>query len=419
MAEQVITCPTCGTKIELSEALTGTIRDSLRSEIEAEVQKKEQELLERQESLAKRGKQLSDKEQSLQEELEKRLDAEKEKLRTEAYKKAQEETLAKTKSLEAEIEEKGKKLQEAQKQELALRKEQRQLKERQEALELEVERKLDEGRRKIAEEAMEKATEAQRLKTREKDNLIQSLQKQVEGLQRKIEVGSQERQGEALEGELQDTLAQAFSFDEFEEIKKGVRGADILQRVRNSIGKDCGSILWESKNTKDFSKGWIDKLKKDQQDANADIAVIMSVALPKEIKNFGPYEDIWVTDYQSAIGLCAAFRQTLINVARERMIVKHQDTMKDIIYKYITGQEFILHIKAVVNAYKLMQEDLESEKRAMNKIWNKREKQISTVLENVTGMYGEIEGLVGGQKALPGIDSLSLEAIAPEDEEEF
>ena len=418
MAEQVITCPTCGTKIELSEALTGTIRDSLRSEIGAEVQKKEQELLERQEYLAKRGKQLSDKERSLQEELEKRLNAGKEKLRTEAYKKAQEETLAKTKSLEAEIEEKTEKLREAQKQELAFRKEQRQLKERQEALELEVERKLDEGRRKIAEEAMEKATEAQRLKMRGKDDLIQSLQKQMEDLQRKIEVGSQERQGEVLEGELQDTLTQAFPFDEFEEIKKGVRGADILQRVRNSIGKDCGTILWESKNTKDFSKGWIDELKKDQQDANADIAVIMSVALPKEIKNFGPYEDIWVTDCQSAIGLCAAFRQTLINVARERMIVKHQDTMKDIIYKYITGREFILRIKAVVNAYKLMQEDLESEKRAINKIWNKREKQISAVLENVTGMYGEIEGLVGGRKALPGIDSLSLEAIALEEEEE-
>lgn len=176
--------------------------------------------------------------------------------------------------------------------------------------------------------------------------------------------------------------------------------------------------LWESKNTKDFQKSWVEKLKKDQQDKNADIAVIMTVTLPKEIDSFGQYEDVWITDYRSAIGLAVALRHGLINVARQKLITAGQDSMKDVIYQYITGQEFAMHIKAVVNAFAQMQEQFEKEKRAMNKIWKAREKQITTVLENVTGIRGSIEGLVGGHKALPEVEPLSLETIAEDDDEE-
>ena len=170
-------------------------------------------------------------------------------------------------------------------------------------------------------------------------------------------------------------------------------------------------ILWESKNTKDFQKGWIQKLKKDQQEAKADIAVLMSIVLPKEIDNFGGCEDIWITDYKSAIGLATALRQTLVSVARERIRKKHQDSMKDVIYDYVTGSEFAIRVRQIAAAYIEMQKDLEMEKRSMNRIWSKREKQITLVLENLGGMRGEIEGIVGGQKLLPEVNNLSLEAI--------
>jgi len=317
------------------------------------------------------------------------------------------------------LEEKNQKLKEFQQQELELRKQQRQLQEEKEAFELEAARKLDEERNKIAEEAGKKAAEENMLKMREKDDQLAAMKKQIGELKRKAEVGSQEAQGEALEQELQEYLERTFPYDRFQEVKKGTRGADILQIVHNRTGKECGKILWESKNTKEFQKSWIEKLKKDQQEAGVNIAIIMSIVLPKGIDGFGQYDGIWLTDYRSAIGLATALRQGLIEVARQKLITTGQDSIKDILYQYITGQEFTMHIRAVVEAFQRMNEELEKEKRAMTKIWNSREKQIATVIENVAGIHGSIEGLVGGQKALPEIETLSLDAIAEENEEEF
>lgn len=445
MPDQTIKCPKCGADIELSQALAGPIEQAIRVKYEADAKKKEQEIAQKLNELQEKEKTLKSQQQTIDDEIEKRLGAERKKIAEQAKEldvkrqaideqvagqlKAERKNIAKqerakilaeqseqTRILEEELEEKRKLLVEANKKELEFLKKQRELEEKSEALELEVERKLSSERKKIVEEASKRAAEEQQLKMREKEDLIKSMQDQIEALKRKAETGSQERQGEALEGELQEMLERSFPIDKFEEIKKGVRGADILQKVHNSAGKECGTILWESKNTKDFQKSWIEKLKKDRQRDNANIAVILSIALPKEIESFGPYDDVWVTDYRSATGLATALRQGLIEVARQKLISAGQDSMKDIIYQYITGHEFVMHIKAVVGAYQQMQEDLESEKRAMNRIWKKREKQIVTVLDNVTGIYGSIEGIVGKQKALPGLDTLSLESIAPEDD---
>lgn len=281
-------------------------------------------------------------------------------------------------------------------------------------IKLTVQRQIDEERKKIEEQASKEAAEKEQLKLREKDDQLAAMKRQIDELKRKAEVGSQEAQGEALEGVLQDVLQQTFHFDAFEEVKKGARGADIIQRIHNRTGKECGTILWESKNTKDFQKPWIEKLKKDQQDINASIAVIMSVALPKEIDSFGIYEGVWVSDYKSVVGLATALRHGLIEVARQKLVTAGRDSVKGVIYEYVTGNEFAMHIKAVVNAFGLMQEQLDKEKRAMGKIWKAREKQITTVLDNVIGIRGSIEGLVGDQKFLPQVDTLSLDAITDE-----
>ena len=152
--------------------------------------------------------------------------------------------------------------------------------------------------------------------------------------------------------------------------------------------------------------------KNDQREASANLAVIMSIALPSEIDSFGIYQDVWVTDYKSVIGLAMALRQSLVNLKRSEIIQSNQASLKDVIYNYITSQEFAMHIKSVVSAYKQMQEDLGSEKRSMQRIWKKRETQIQKVMGNVTDIYATIEGLVGSQKVLPEIEPLSLEAVA-------
>lgn len=474
MSDQTIKCPKCGTKIPLSEALTNQIENSIRAQYEEESAKKAQDLEKEKQALKRQQKELEKQKESISEQVEEQIKEEKKKIaadkkviekqrqeiedtvseQVEAERKKianqkkeldnkrkqideeiaerekelrstltkqlrakiTEEQSVQTKALEQELEEKNKQIIESNKKELELRKQHQKLEEEKAAVKLTVQRQLDEERKKIYETASQKAAEEQQLKLRERDDQIEAMKKQLDEMRRKADVGSQERQGEALEGTLQDTLQQAFPYDSFEEIKKGQRGADILQIVRNSTGKECGKILWESKNTKDFSSKWIEKIKTDQQDANADMSVIMSMALPKGIDNFGPFEGIWVTDYKSTIGLCNAFRETLIRVERERVINKHQDSMRDVLYKYVTGQEFAMRIKRMAEAYIGMQRDLEAEKRAMNKIWSKREKQISTVLDNLSGIRGEIEGMVGGQKILHAIETLSLEAITEEEE---
>lgn len=416
MPDQTIKCPKCGTQIELTEALTGQIEQSIRLKYETDARAKEEDYQAKLKDIQQQQKELAAKKQAINEQVVEKLKAERKGIVEFERNKILAEQSEQTKALREELEEKNKKISEANKKELDLLKKQRQLEEQSEQLELEVERKLFKERKKISEDAAKKAAEESMLKMREKDDLIKAMQGQIENLKRKAETGSQERQGEALEEQLQEVLQQAFPFDKLEEIKKGARGADILQVVRNSSGKECGSILWESKNTKDFQKGWIEKLKNDQREAMANLAVIMSIALPSEIDSFGIYQDVWITDYKSVIGLAMALRQSLVNLKRSEIIQANQASLKDVIYNYITSQEFAMHIKAVVSAYKQMQEDLDSEKRSMQRIWKKRETQIQKVMGNVTDIYATIEGLVGSQKVLPDIEPLSLEAVADEQE---
>lgn len=416
MVDNAIICPQCGFQFEISDALTNQIEQAYRQKHKAEIAASKKDYQAKLKEINQKAKELEEKGQAIDEQIAEQVKVKQKIIAEQERKKILAEQAEQTKALEEELEEKRKQLSEANKKELELRKQQQKLEEEKEAFELTVQRKLDEGRKKIAEQASKKAAEEQQLKMREKEDLIKAMQSQIEQLKRKAEIGSQEAQGEALEQELQELLERTFPIDKFKEIKKGAKGADILQTVHNSTGKDCGTILWESKNTKDFQKGWIEKLKKDQQDKNTDIAVIMSITLPNEINNFGLYEGIWITDYKSSVGLATALRQVLIEVSRQKVITAGREGIKDFVYNYITGKEFMLHIQAVVNAYKQMLEDLEGEKRSMNRIWKKREKQIDTVLSNVTGIVGSIQGLVGGEKALPQVEPLTLEAIADEEE---
>jgi hypothetical protein len=489
MADEIIACPKCGTKIQLTEALTEAIRDRLRADVETEAAEKRAELNTKHEAVATKEKQLAEREKAMEEAVEQRLreerDAltkaalvraekdygakaksleeelkekreklaqaelkeldllrqqrelneakealalemarklseERELLRTEGAKAAEEANAQKTLELENELNEKRLKLKEAQEKELALLRQQKILEDREQALQLEVERTLAVERKKIQEDAVSKVQEDNARKMRVKDDLIEAMKRQVAEVQRRAEVGSQEAQGEALEGQLSGLLSGAFLFDTFEDVKKGARGADIVHKVRNSAGMICGTILWESKNTKQFQKTWIAKLKQDQQDARADVAVLMSTALPEGIKDFAYLEDegVWVTNYASVLGVCAALRQILIQVNRERIVAKHRDTLKDLVYDYVTGQEFARRVKAVADSYTQMQSDLEAEKLSMIRIWKKREKQISVVLNSVAEIHGELAGLVGTAGTLPTIAPLFLENIAPEDEGE-
>jgi len=344
-----------------------------------------------------------------------KLEAEKKHIAEAADRKAKEATTLEVQDLKEQLKEKDEKVAEFGRQELGLRKQQRELKEKTESLELEMARKMDEFRDKIIEEAQKKADEDYRLKGLEKDKKISDMTAQIEELKRKAEQGSQQTQGEVVELELESFLKSTFPLDEIVPVGKGVTGADVIQTVKNQLGQTCGTIIWESKQTKAWTEGWVTKLKDDQRTAKADIAIIMTAVLPKQVDSFGPYNGVWVTDYASAIGLATALRTGLEEVAMARLSAVGKNEKMEAIYNYLAGTEFRQKVEAIVEAFKMMQEDLDKEKKSTIAYWAKREKQIERVVFNTASMYGDLQGIIGA--SLPQIEALEMKELPEGDTE--
>jgi len=441
MAQQSITCPKCGAQIELTEAFTHQVEEKLRKEfnqkyveekskLELRIKKQTEDELgielkdlreqleeksaklrnaeEQELEFRKRQRELEEREKKIPEEVRQKFDEQKSKL-TEQIKKQAEETLAlELRDLKNQVDEKSNKLKQAQEQELELRKRQRELEGREKSLKLELERTIAEERNKIWDDARQKLSEEQRFKDAEKDKKIADMLKQIEDLKRKAEQGSQQVQGEVMEVELEHLLRSTFRHDEIQPVPKGVHGADVMQQVHTHLGQFCGSIIWESKRTKEWRESWLQKLKDDQREVKANIAVIVSTVLPKDIFHIGNIDGIWIADFQSAIGLAMALRNGMIEVARAHVSMEGRNEKMEMVYNYLAGQTFRQRIEAVVESFNNMQSDLDAEKRAMEKIWAKRQQQIARIVKNTTRFYGDLQGIIGA--ALPPIARLELPA---------
>lgn len=293
--------------------------------------------------------------------------------------------------------------------ELDLRKKTRELEEGKENLELEFQRKFDEERSRIRHETIEKVTEENRLKALEKDQQMEGLRKQIEELKRKAEQGSQKIQGEVLEIEVERSLKEIFPFDSIENVINGAKGGDIIQHVITNTGKRVGKILYEMKNTKTYSEVWINKLKDDQREESADFAVLVTQALPKGVTGISVNDGIYVVDFSTYLGIAMALRATLIEVDKVRVQSSNMDEKIDALYSYLTGVKFKQRIEAIVSTFQSLHTDLQKEKTAINKIWAVREQKINRILLGTTGMYGDIQGIVGAD--LQRIESLEFDAI--------
>lgn len=321
------------------------------------------------------------------------------------------ETANQTMTMEMEdirrqLEEKTKQLKNAQEIELELRRQKRELDEKAENLELEIERRLEIERSNIAREIKDKSEEEHRRKIAEFEMQLNGVRTELEAARRKAEQGSQQIQGEAAELDLENTLKCSFPYDVIEPVGKGVRGADIHQRVHTASGLFSGIIIWESKNAKNWSDRWLSKLKEDQLASKADIAIIVSTVLPEDVPHFACVDGVWVSGFPYAIGLAATLRESLIGVARARLSVEGKDEKIEALYRYLSGIEFKQRVEMIVDTFVSMKNELDSEKRAMQRVWSQREKGIEKVISNVAGMYGDLQGIIGA--ALPTIALLEL-----------
>lgn len=404
---KTLTCPNCGTQIPLEEAVTHQIREELQRDFQAKSAQREKLLKDREAKLANVREQLDQKQQSLEREIERGVKAQIDQLREQTRKQAESALGLQMQDLRLELGEKEKKLAEATEVELQLRRKQREMESRHRELELEVARRIDEEREKIRETAMTVAAEEQQQRLSEKEKLIADLQKQIEVLKQKAQQGSQQLQGETLELTLESLLRQKFPSDEIVPVLNGVRGADLLQQVRTALALECGKIIWEIKSARNWMQSWIAKLKENQRSEKAEVAILVTQALPPGVRAFEFIDGVWVTDPASAVPLAMALRQGLVTIANSCLASEGKAGKMELLYEYLIGIEFRQKIEAVVEAFVTMKTDLESEKRAFAKIWARREKQIEQAITNTALMYGSIQGIVG-QSSLPEIASLQL-----------
>lgn len=236
----------------------------------------------------------------------------------------------------------------------------------------------------------------------------------IEELKRKAEQGSQQSQGEVLELELEELLRGRFPTDLIEPVGKGELGADVVQQVNGSIGQPAGIILWESKRTKAWSDGWLVKLRDDQRRCGADVALIISQALPKHIEQFDLLDGVWVAHPRCALPVAVALRQTLIEVNSSRLVQQGQQTKMEQVYQYLTGTKFRQRVEAVVEKFNDMREDLDRERKFMTKQWAKREQQITVAIGATVGMVGDMQGIAG--RAIKEIDGLDMQLLGSPDE---
>ena len=406
----MIACPSCGHQFELSDALTAQIREHLKTDMQAELAKRETEAKKKLDEVKAREDKLSKQREMLDQEVETKLKERLKQAEEAASTRVKGEYAEQMKEMQSVLEQRERDIKTFRDRELELRKEKRQLQEDKENAALEIARKLDEERAKVREEVEKKTSEQHRLKDLEKDKLVNDLKAALDDMKRKAEQGSMETQGEVLELDFESQLKHFFPHDEVRSVPKGIRGADLIHIVRTANGCECGTLLWEAKNTRSWSGQWIPKLKDDMIATRATMAVLVSVVLPQGVNRFGMSEGIWVSDPFCAIPLAAALRHQLIAINSERQASVGKNDKMEMLYQYLSGTQFKQKIEGIVEAFTMMQNQLNSEKRAMEKQWNEREKQIERVMRNTVGLYGDMQGIIGG--TIPSIPALELETQA-------
>lgn len=307
--------------------------------------------------------------------------------------------------LKKQIEEQKKKNDEFREKELLLREEKRKIEEEKRELKLEVQRTLDEERKKIEEKILKGEGEKHRLEKLEWEKQKADMQKAIEEAQRKGKQGSQQTQGEAFELEFEDILRREFPNDIVEDVAKGIRGGDIIQEVVDRNGNNVGKILWELKNTKRWEEGWIDTLKSNQRMIKAEDAVLITEALPNDMKSSGAFRNgVWVTHRDAVIGIASVLRAKLIQLFYAKSSAKGKNEKMEILYSYLSGTEFKHRVEAIIEAWTSMQEDIEKEKRYFSHKWARDDKNIRQVIDNTIGMRGDMQGILGN--SLPQIKGL-------------
>lgn len=417
MIEPIITCPSCSTEIKLTESLAAPLIQATRQEYELKIAEKQREIAAREAAVRDRQNAVEEASKTIDEQIAQKLKSERLIIAAEEAQKARRLVATdferKTKEL-ADLSEvlkhRDAKLAEAQQAQADLIRKQRELDDAKREMNLTIQKQVQAELGTVREKAKREVEEALTLRVREKEEQIASMARQIEDLKRKAEQGSQQLQGEIQELELEALLHRKFPLDLLEPVPKGEFGGDLIQRVVGPTGQICGSILWEAKRTKNWSAGWLSKVRDDQREAKADVALIVSHALPKDLQAFDHIDGVWVTEPRCAVAVAIALRESLIALLGARIAGEGQQTKMELVYRYLTGPRFRHRIEAIVERFSDMQADLDRERKATIRLWAKREEQIRGVIESTAGMYGDLQGIAG--RSLQEIEGLEAPLLS-------
>lgn len=405
-----INCPNCGTTIDVQDVLAHQLEDQIKQQYQAQLAAERKKFESQAEQLNKAKEVFEEQKrqqaEQIEQELQKKLRQERQLLQDKIKRQLQEEQSDVLSELQKELKEKSEQVKELNKSKAEIERLKRETEEAKEAAKLEAQKELNAQLQADREKIRKAEEDKNELKFKELQKQLEDQKKLTEEMKRKQEQGSMQMQGEVQELAIEEWLANQFPLDTIGEIKKGARGADCLQTVNTRMRQNCGLIYYESKRTKDFQPSWIEKFKADMRDKGADVGVLVTEVMPKDMDRMGILDGVWVCTYEEFKGLCTVLRESVIKISSALSSQENKGDKMNMLYDFLTSNTFRMQIEAIVEGFTTMKNDLESEKRSMQRIWKQREKQIDKVVTNTIDMYGSIKGIAGN--AIQQVKALEL-----------
>lgn len=406
-----ITCPNCTHEFDVEQALAGKLEAHFKAEADKRIAEQAEKFNAERAKLAQAQAEFEQKKERenelFKERLEKSLAVEKASMEQKIQQQAQNDFALKIKALEDDQAKKNAEIKQLRALEIELLKRENAIKEQAENMKFEMEKQMFAQQQSIEEKARAKEREANLLKEKEYQKQLDDQRKLIDEMKRKAEQGSMQMQGEVQELALEELLATSYPFDTIAEVPKGVRGADCIQTVVNMAQQPCGSIVYESKRTKNFGGDWIEKLKQDQVTCKADLAILVTETMPSDMERFGLKDGVWVCGFHEVKSVSLALREQLIKIQSVKSAEENKGDKMELLYSFLTSNEFVQNIQRIVENHETMVMQLNRERRAMERIWKEREKQIWVVQENISSLFGSIKGIAGNELETAAVLELS------------
>jgi len=406
MPSNNIKCPNCGTEVDVQNVLSADLEQKLRQKFEKQWQQLLNQVSADKKKLEEDQKAFEEKKKNENEIFHQKLQQEKQRIELEVQQQLRKSISAdyenELRLLKQNKEETEERLKTARQKEFEFLKKEQALKNKEQELEIILQKKLMAERSVLSQQIRKEEIERTTIKETEYQLRLKELEKQLEDqrklaeeMKRRAEQGSMQLQGEAQELLLEEILRDHFPYDIVSEVGKGVEGADCMQTVHNKVGTECGKIIFESKQTKSFQNSWIEKLKNDMRNKQADVAILVTRNYPKEMTCFGEKDGVWICSFSEVIALTTALRHTILRIAETKKAEENKGEKMQMLYSYLTGTEFRQQIETIAEGFLSLKNSITKEKMQMEKIWKEREKQLEKVLISTSGLYGSIKGIAG------------------------